>query len=442
MIRYNPGKKRGAVNREILRLALPNILSNISVPLLSSVDTALMGHLSAPHLAALGISGMIFMFLYSNFGFLRMGTTGMVAQALGAGEDRSLSLTLWRASLLAAALAAVLLLLQLPIFETGAWLMNMEPGYEPLAREYFFIRIWTAPAVLGLYVLMGFFFGMQNARYPLYITLWVNLVNILFSLWFVRVLEWGIAGAAWGTLLAQYAGLLYGVWLLGRYRKRLVGSRMAEILHLEDLGSFFHVNRNIFIRTVALTFSLAFFYAQAATEGEVTLSVMVLMLQFMIWMSFAVDGFANAAESLTGRYYGAGDQPNFFRAVRLSLLWGGGLALLFALVYTGFGEEIVELFTDQKPVIEAASKLLPLVGLLPLLGFAAFIYDGIFIGMTAVRSMRNAVILATLLYVAGFYLLRAFLPLSYALWISFMAFFLFRGLLQWWMFREKGWELQ
>ena len=430
------------MNREILRLALPSILSNLSVPLLSSVDTALMGHLSSAHLAALGISGMIFMFLYSNFGFLRMGTTGMVAQALGAGDRETLSLTLMRAMLLAGLFALLLLLLRAPLFELGAWLMNAEAGYEPLAREYFGIRIWTAPAVLGLYVLMGFFFGMQNARHPLYITLWVNLLNIAASLFFVRGLGWGIAGAAWGTLLAQYGGLLYGLWLLRRYRSRLTGIRRGGVLEREALLRFFHVNRNIFIRTVALTFSLAFFYAQAAVEGEVTLSVMVLMLQFMIWMSFAIDGFANAAESLTGRYYGAGDRERFFEAVRLNLLWGGVLAGLFSLGYLFFGEGILRLFTNEEPVLRAASELLPLVGLLPPLAFAAFIYDGVFIGMTAVRAMRDIVLLATALYVGGFYLLKAFLPLAEALWLSFMAFFFLRGLLQWWLFRRKGWELR
>jgi MATE family multidrug resistance protein len=430
------------VNREILRLALPSILSNISVPLLSSVDTALMGHLSAAHLAALGISGMLFMFLYSNFGFLRMGTTGMVAQALGAQDRQGLALTLLRALLLAGLLASVLLLLQVSIFDIGSRLMNVEAGYEALAREYFSIRIWTAPAVLGLYVLLGFFFGMQNARYPLYITLLINLLNIAASLFFVRSLGWGIAGAAWGTLLAQYGGVLYGFWLLRRYRERLGTVRRAKVLEREALLRFFHVNHNIFIRTVALTFSLAFFYAQAAKEGEVVLSVMVLMLQFMVWMSFAIDGFANAAESLVGRFYGAGDRRRFYEAVRLNLLWGGGLALLFALGYLLFGGAILRLFTNEEAVLQMASELLPLVALLPILAFAAFIYDGIFIGMTAVRAMRDIVLLATLLYVAGFYLLRAFLPITDALWISFISFFFLRGILQWWVFRRKGWELR
>ncbi len=429
------------MNREILRLALPNILSNISVPLLSSVDTALMGHLSAAHLAALGVAGMIFMFLYSNFGFLRMGTTGMVAQGFGAERHRELSLTLWRALLLAGILAGMLLLLQSPIFDLGAWLLGIEPDYEGLAREYFTIRIWTAPAALGFYVLSGFFFGMQNARYPLYITLLVNLINILCSLFFVQALGWGIAGAAWGTVVAQSLGLGYGFWLLRRYRKILRRPVMAEILRWEELRRFFHVNRNIFIRTVALTFALAFFYAQAAREGETTLSVMILMMQFMIWMSFAIDGFANAAESLTGRYYGAGDREKFFAAVRLSLAWGAGLAFAFSLLYALGGERIVRIFTDQEVVILGVSELLPLAALLPLLAFAAFIYDGIFIGMTAVRSMRNAVLASTLLYLCAYYLLRFVLPFGYALWISFMAFFLFRGLLQGWMFRKRGWDL-
>ena len=430
------------MNREILRLALPNILANISVPLISSVDTALMGHLSAAHLAALGIGGMIFMFLYSSFGFLRMGTTGMVAQAYGAEERATLSATLYRAVLLAAALALPMLIFNNIIFDIAADLMNVESGYHDLAREYFTIRILTAPAVLLLFVSTGFFFGVQNARYPLYVTLLVNLVNVGLSFYFVRVLGWGIAGAAWGTVAAQYAGVIFAVWLMRRYRRFLRRIAWSELLRWEALERFFHVNRNIFIRTLALTFSLAFFYAQAAKGGEVTLSVMILLLQFMIWMSFAIDGFANAAESLVGRYYGAGDRPRFEKAVRYSLAWGGVLALLFSLVYGLAGEWIIRIFTDQVEVVERSMALLPLAALLPPVAFVAFIYDGIFIGMTAVQAMRNAVLSATFLYLGSDWLLERFLPLDQALWIAFMGFFLYRGVLQWWMFRQKGWKLR
>jgi MATE family multidrug resistance protein len=218
--------------------------------------------------------------------------------------------------------------------------------------------------------------------------------------------------------------------------------RRSELLHWDALARFFHVNRNIFLRTLALTFSLAFFYAQAAKGGEVTLSVMILLLQFMIWMSFAIDGFANAAESLVGKYYGAGDRKHFARAVKYTLIWGGGLAVLFTLVYALGGEAILRIFTDSEAVIQGARRLLPLAALLPIVAFAAFIYDGIFIGMTAVKAMRNAVMSATAIYLATYYLLKDFLPLDWALWIAFMGFFFYRGALQWWMFRRWGWELE
>ncbi len=430
------------MNREILRLALPNILANISVPLISSVDTALMGHLSTAHLAALGVGGMIFMFLYSSFGFLRMGTTGMVAQAYGAGEKEELSRTLYRAALLALVLGIPMILSGEWIFRLSAYLMNVEPAYYSFTHEYFTIRLLTAPAVLLLYVSTGFFFGVQNARYPLYVTLLVNLVNVGLSFFLVRSLDWGIAGAAWGTVAAQYVGLLYALWLMRRYRRSLRPVSMEILLEFQALGRFFHVNRNIFLRTLALTFSLAFFYAQAAKGGALTLSVMILLLQFMIWMSFAIDGFANAAESLVGKYYGAKDRRSFDRAVRYSMAWGAGLAILFALVYWVFGEPILWIYTDQAAVVKRTMELLPLAALLPLVSFAAFMYDGIFIGMTAVRAMRNAVLSATALYLGSFYLLKLTMPLAWALWISFMGFFLFRGVLQWWMFRRRRWALE
>lgn len=430
------------MNKEILRLAIPNIVSNISIPLLSSVDTALMGHISPSHLAALGIGGMIFMFLYSSFAFLRMGTTGMTAQAYGASDFETLSNTLYRAIFLALAISLLLLLLHRPLFLSAAYLMNIESGYYELAQRYFDIRILTAPAVMILYVMTGFFFGMQNSAYPLYITLLLNIVNIVASLFMVRVLAMGIEGAAWGTVIAQYSAMAAALVLLGRYAKRLHGARRGAIFAKSSLAHFFHINRNIFIRTLALTFSLAFFYAQAAKYGEETLSVMVILLQFMIWMSFAIDGFANAAESITGRYFGATERENFYKAVRLSMLWGASLALLFSLFYHFCGSFIVTIYTSDKAIIESTTPLLPLTALLPLLAFPAFIYDGIFIGMTAVKAMRDAVLLSMFLYMALFYLLESFMDARYALWISFVSFFLFRGLVQNRLFRSRGINLR
>ncbi len=425
------------MHRAILRLALPNILSNISVPLLSSVDTILMGHLSRSHLAALGIASMIFTFLYGNFNFLRMGTTGLTAQAFGRADREAISNTLYRALLLAFGSGIGLIMLQQPILELGCRWMNVSPSYADMVADYFSIRIYAAPGALTLFVLMGWFFGLQNARYPLYITLFVNIVNIVSSYWLVRKMDLGIDGAAYGTLVAQYAGLGLALILTLRYKKRLIPPKIGEILRKEALTAFLHINKNIFIRTIALTFVLAFFYAQSAKAGEEILAVMIILLQFMIWMSFGIDGFANAAESLTGRYYGSGETEAFRRAIRYSLYWGGALAVGFALLYGFFGEELLALYTDDTRLIERAERFLPLVTILPLISFWAFIWDGIFIGMTASVSMRNTILLSTALFMLLFYLTKGY-DFAYALWINFMLFFLYRGVFQWWLFKKEG----
>ncbi|RUM66716.1 MAG: MATE family efflux transporter [Sulfurospirillum sp.] len=429
------------MNREILRLAIPNIVSNISVPLLSSVDTILMGHLSPAHLAALGVAAMIFTFLYGNFNFLRMGTTGMSAQAYGRGDSRALTYTLLRALLLAFFLGLLLVLFQKPLIDAGIYLMNVDDSYEAMVRSYFDIRIYTAPAIFMIYALMGWYFGLQNAWYPLWITVFINIVNLVLSLYFVQVLGMGVEGTAYGTLIAQYAGLLLAVGLLYRYRSRFVHVAWREIFHKEAFFAFLHINKNIFIRTVALTFVLAFFYAQAAKAGALMLSVMILLLQFMIWMSFAIDGFANAAESLTGRYYGAKEWRLFDKAVRYSFYWGGGFALLFALVYCVGGRTILEVYTNQQPVIERAMAFMKWVALMPLLSFGAFIWDGVFVGMTASKSMRDAVMISMLLFLGLFYATNG-INFAWSLWLSFLMFFLFRTLLQTWMFVKHGRRLR
>ncbi len=424
------------MNKKILSLAVPNIVSNISVPLVSAVDTMLMGHLDSAHLAALGIVSMIFVFLYGTMNFLRMGTTGISAQAFGRNDRRSLSLTLYRALLLSSLFALGMVLFRGPIAAVSFYLMNIDAGYAGYAQEYFALRIWTAPAVFMLYALTGWYFGMQNALYPLLITLAVNAVNIAASVYFVNVLGLGIAGAAYGTLLGQYAGLLLALLLLMRYRDRLHFYPLSEFLRRSELGRFLHVNKEIFIRTTALTFTFAFFYSQAAAESEATLTAMILLLQFVVWFSYSLDGFANAAESLVGRYYGAEDWQNFHRVIRYLFGWGLGFSLLYMLAYGFFGEALLRLYTDRQTIIADTLPFLPYVVAVPLLSFAAFIWDGVFIGMTAARSLKNAILYSTLLFLGLFYLTKG-ANFAYALWINFILFFLFRGLLQSWMFYRK-----
>jgi len=424
------------MNKKILALALPNIVSNISVPMVSAVDTMLMGHQGSAELAALGLVSMIFVFLYGSLNFLRMGTTGITAQAVGAGDERGLSLTLYRALFVTLLCAALLLIFQSPLAESAFELMNVEAGYAGEARHYFDLRIWAAPAVLMLYALTGWYFGMQNAVIPLIVTLCINGVNIVLSYYFVMELGMGIEGAAYGTLIAQYAGLLLALAFLFKYKARLHRYGFAQMLRRSELGRFLHVNKEIFIRTTALTFTFAFFYSQAAKASEETLTVMILLLQFVIWFAYSLDGFANAAESLVGKYYGAKEWENFHRVIRYLFAWGLGFSLLYMLLYGLFGETLLRLYTDQQSILEAALPFMPYVVAVPLLSFAAFIWDGVFIGMTAARALRNAILYSTALFLGLFYLTRG-TDFAYALWINFMLFFLFRGAVQTWMFYRK-----
>jgi MATE family multidrug resistance protein len=315
------------VNREILRLAIPNIVSNISTPLLGTVDVILMGQFSKEYLGAIGVGGMIFNFIYWNFGFLRMGTTGLTAQAYGRGSRQEMALTLGRALLVGLLLAALLLLLQVPIEWISSSLMNVEGTQAELVAQYFYIRIWAAPASLALFSLFGWYFGMQNAVYPLILTIFINVVNIALSYYLVIVLGWTVEGVAVGTVVAQYAGLLLGILLFfGKYSYLLKELKARALLQWEALRGFLTLNRDIFLRTLSLTFGFGFLFSRSAASGELILAVNTILLQFLNWMSYGVDGFAYAAESLVGKYHGAEDEAGTRRAIRYSFLWGMGLA--------------------------------------------------------------------------------------------------------------------
>ncbi len=426
------------MNREILRLAIPNILSNVSVPLLSSVDTLLMGRLSAEHVAAVGIGSMIFNFIYWNFGFLRMGTTGITAQAYGRQSERDMMLTLGRALVVALGLALLIMLLQKPLGALSFRVMGVEPSYRPLVADYFYTRIWAAPATLALYALMGWFFGMQNAWYPLLLTIFINLVNIACS--YVFVAQWGMEahGVALGTVVAQVAGLALALVLWGaRYRHLARAFAWAGLRQIEELRHFLVINRDIFLRTVALTFAFGFFYQQSALLGVTTLAVNTILLQYFNWMSYGVDGFAYAAESVVGKYAGRGDAARTHRAIRLSLWWGMVLAVLFAGSYWWWGEPILRVFTDKADLQAAALPYLWWMAVLPFFGAPSFIWDGIFIGLTASRAMRNSMLLALAVFLAVYYPLRPTLA-NDALWLAMVVFMAARGTIQWWMYRRRG----
>lgn len=418
------------MNKEILRLAVPNIISNISIPLLSSVDTLLMGHLSSLELGAVGIASMIFNFVYWNFGFLRMGTTGMTAQAYGKGDKEEISGMLQRSLLLSISIAVVIMLLMIPIASASSFLMNVASEQQPMVNQYFFTRIWAAPATLGLYALLGWFFGMQNARIPLLITIVINLINIVMSFYFVKVLDLGIKGVALGTVIAQYFGFILAlVIIVYQFRNNIKIVPLKLLIAKEKISKFLNVNTDIFLRTVMLTFAFAFLYSQASLEGELFLAANVILLQFLNWMSYAIDGFAYAAESLVGKYHGAGSEKNTYKAINHLFRWGLGFAILFTLVFYFFGEEIVRLFSNQEEVVSKTNNMLVWVYILPLTSFACYIWDGIYIGLTASKSMRNTMVIAIAIYIATYYGVDYFFGLR-NIWLAMIVFLAFRGILQ------------
>lgn len=429
------------LNKEILRLAIPNIISNISVPLLSTVDTMLMGRLSAAHLGAVGLGSMIFNFIYWNFGFLRMGTTGMTAQEYGKRNKAGISGNLYRASVLALLASLVIVGLQIPLFRLSSILLNVAPEHQDMVAAYFYTRVFDAPAALMLYVLMGWFFGIQNAMVPLVLTVIVNVINITLSAYLVRVQGMGITGVALGTVVAQYTGVFLAlIWLGVRYREYLHGWKLKAFLVWKDVKIFLHVNRDLFIRTVMLTFAFGFFYSQSSKSGEIILAVNVVLLQFVNWMSYGIDGFAYAAESVIGKYKGKDDKPMLLKAIIVIFLWGMGFAAMYMVLYGIAGKSLLYIFTDKTEVIQASLPFLIWMALFPILAFPSYIWDGIFIGLTASKAMRDSMFIALIMYLASYYTLVQWFG-NHGLWAALLILLVVRGGTQFWMYRRRGLNL-
>ncbi|MEE9374696.1 MAG: MATE family efflux transporter [Saprospiraceae bacterium] len=417
------------VNKEILGLAIPNIISNISVPLISAVDTALMGGLSINHLGAVGLGAMIFNFLYWNFGFLRMGTTGLTAQEYGRSKHASGNKILWRSVSIAIIISLIILTLCIPLSHFSLSLLNVSDSQSPLVEEYFFIRIWAAPATLTLYVLMGWFFGKQNAVLPLIITVIVNVVNLIFSYIFVVHLNWDIAGVAYGTVIAQYLGVFIAfvlIWI--KYPSIVIKSWPNIIGKWKEWGMLFKVNAYLFVRTVCLTFAFGFFYSKSSEGGAIILATNVVLLQFLNWLSYGIDGFAFASESLVGKYYGAKQSHVLSKVVNISFLWGLGIAVIFSFLYYFFDFHFIRIFTDDPFVFAAAREQKIWMVILPVVVFACYIWDGIFIGLTEVKWMMISMLISLTIYLGYYYGLVA-QGIS-TLWMALIIFLFIRGILQ------------
>lgn len=419
------------MNKRILGLAVPSIISNITVPLLGLVDVSIVGHLgSATYIGAIAVGGMLFSMIYWIFGFLRMGTSGLTAQAYGRRDLAEVILLFVRSLGIAFGLALLLIMLQYPILKVAFTLIDATPAIKDLASLYFRICIWGAPAVLGLYSFAGWFVGMQNSRFPMYIAITQNVVNIAASLFFVFIWNRGVAGVAMGTLVAQYAGLLMASLLwYGYYRRLWQKLNWKMLTDYEAMRSFFILNRDIFFRTLCLVAVTTYFTSRGAEQGDIILAVNTLMMQLFTLYSYIMDGFAYAGEALTGRYVGAHNQADLRRMIRTLFAWGVGLALAFTLLYGIGGSSFLSLLTNEQEVLNASSDYFYWVLAIPLAGMATFLWDGIYIGATASRQMLYSMLVAS---VSFFILQRIFQQQmgNHALWMAFIAYLFLRGLVQ------------
>ncbi|MEX2600772.1 MAG: MATE family efflux transporter [Balneolaceae bacterium] len=417
------------MNRRILALAIPNIISNLSVPLLGVVDTALVGHLEEVYyLGALAVGGMIFNFLFWGFGFLRMGTTGLTAQSFGRKDRTETFMILVRVQVVAFSIGIALLILQHPIILAVFWFVESSSEVEQYSRVYYSIRIYTAPAVLALYGLNGWFLGMQNAKYPMAVTIFLNLLNIVCNLIFIYGLGMHVDGVAWGTVIATYAALLLALMLFFiSYRSYLADFVKSEFLNLAELTRFFTVNRDIFIRTLCLIFTFSFFTAKSATYGDLILAANTILLQLWMVASYGIDGFAYSAESLVGRFKGGGDQQKLREAVRYTMGWGLALGLLGSVVYGLFDGPILNIFTDNLEVIDLAGSMMFWTVMAPAVASICYIWDGVYIGATATVPMRNTMLAATGLFFLPAYFLGSYFYGVHGLWLAMILFMLVRG---------------
>ena len=423
------GANREGLNRSILKLAIPNIISNITVPLLGLVDMMLMGHLdSVAYIGAIGLGGTIFSVLYSIFSFMRAGTTGFTAQAYGGNNPQEISYAFYRSIGIALIATVLVLSLQRPIEWIAMQLLNGSPEVLGYTSDYFRVRIWAAPAVLCLYTFNGWYIGMQNTTIPMVIAILINLVNIGLSVLFVNVFHMGVVGVALGTVIAQYTGLLTAlVFMLVKYRHYLVPVQRAILLQADKLKRFFKVNTDFMIRSILLVLTIAFFTNQSAKLGDDILAVNMILMQFFYIFSYFTDGFAYAGEALVGRFTGAHDLTNLKKTIKYLLLWGVGLSVPFTLLYWAFPEAFIGLISDQPGIAEQARPYYIYRILIPVITFAAFLWDGIYIGATAAKEIRNTMIIASILvFLPAWFIL---MPLygNHGLWIAFLLFMVARG---------------
>lgn len=416
------------------RIALPVIVTNVSVPILGIVDTAVVGRLPGPEfVGAVAIGALIFSMLYHGCNFLRMGTTGLTAQSFGARDGSEVRTWLIRALMFGFFIGAIMLVLQWPIFEISAFIIGPSETVRPLTEEYFSIRIWAAPAALANYALLGWFFGVQNTRAALITQIYMNGVNALLDIWFVLGLGWGVAGVAWATVIGESSAVLLGLFLAAMHLRKIGGHfDRAAIMQAAPLKRMLGVNRDIFIRSMCLQSVFVILAAIGARMGDTILAANAILLHLQVFVAYALDGFATAAEALTGEAKGARSSARFNAAVRASFSWALVFAVGFSVLTFAIGPLVIDFLTISEAVRSTAREHLIWSIILPLVSVWSFQLDGIFIGCTWSRQMRNAMALSLLMYLAS---LPVLVPAfgNHGLWAAFLVLMAARAVTMSWM---------
>lgn len=410
-------------------MAAPLILANVSVPLLGAVDTAVVGHLPEVHyIGAVAIGAMLFTYLFHLFNCLRMGTTGPTAQARGAEDYAEVRAMIGRALLLAGVIGAALIALQWPILALAFWLIDASPEVEHYAREYFSIRVWAMPAVLAGYAIIGWYYGLRDARTPLVVQIATNVLNIGLDFAFVFGFGWGVPGVAIASLIASWAGLFLGLACVRRTLRALPGRGHARLLDRERLLRMIAINTDLVLRTFCVVSVLAVFMAKSAELGDLTLAANQVLHNFLVFTSFGLDAFAHAAEAILGEAVGRRDRAEFRRSMNVVFLWAAIVGALNLVVYAVAGHGIIALLTGIPEVRDAAGAWLIWPVLMPMISVWAFTYDGVYLAATRTRIMRNTVMASFALFLALVYILVPVLG-STGLWIAVAGFLGLRGVL-------------
>jgi len=412
----------------VLAIAIPMTLAYLTTPLVGIVDMTVIGQLGNPILlGGIAVGAIIFSIVFTTFNFLRSGTTGLTAQALGAGDHQEISDIAWRALGLGFLAGLSIAALQVPIFFTAMYFMGASEAVQTATSEYFYIRVLAAPLSLANYAILGWLLGLGRAGTGLVIQTILNGTNMALCVWFVLYLDWGIAGAAWSTVIAEAVGLVAGLALVAVSLRRSLRPRIARVIARDKVVRMLSLNRDIMIRSFALIFAFTMFTSIGARSGDVVLAANAVLMNFFFFSGFFLDGFATAAEQLAGVAVGARQRPAFDRTVRLTILWGFGLAGALTGVYFFFGNGLIDLVTSAENVRSVARDYLVWAIITPIAGVLAFQMDGIFIGATWSRDMRNMMLASLAVYVISWWLLSPILG-NHGLWLALVIFLGIRGI--------------